>query len=75
VRDIMTASVYTIPADAPIAEIARTMVDGHVHRLLVAEGDKLVGIVSTLDLLRAIASAADPIGKEAGSPSRSAPRR
>jgi CBS domain-containing protein len=55
VRDIMTARVYTVPADAPIAEVARTMVDGHVHRLLVAERDKLVGIVSTLDLLRAIA--------------------
>jgi len=31
------------------------MVDGHVHRLLVVEGDQPVGIVSTLDLLRSIA--------------------
>jgi CBS domain-containing protein len=56
VRDIMTTRVYTVPADAPIAEVARTMVEGHVHRLLVSERDKLVGIVSTLDVLRAIAS-------------------
>jgi CBS domain-containing protein len=75
VRDIMTTRVYTIPADAPIAEVARTMVEGHVHRLLVAERDKLVGIVSTLDLLRAIASPASAIGKEAGRPSRPAPRQ
>jgi len=55
VRDIMTPSVYTVTADAPVTEVARTMVNGHVHRLLVGDGDKLVGIVSTLDLLRSIA--------------------
>ena len=55
VSDIMTARVYTVAADVPIAEVARTMVDGHVHRLLVVEGDQPVGIVSTLDLLRSIA--------------------
>ena len=56
VSDIMTVRVYTIAADAPVTEIASTMVDGHVHRLLVAERDKLVGIVSTLDVLRSVAN-------------------
>jgi CBS domain-containing protein len=56
VSDIMTTRVYTVPGDAPIAEVARTMVEGHVHRLLVSERDELVGIVSTLDLLRSVAS-------------------
>jgi CBS domain-containing protein len=56
VRDIMTPRVYTVAADAPLAEVARTLVSGHVHRLLVAERDRLVGIVSTVDLLRSMAS-------------------
>ena len=56
VRDIMTPRVYTVTADAGVAEVARTLLQGHVHRLLVAERDRLVGIVSTIDLLRSIAS-------------------
>ena len=55
VSDIMTPRVYTVKGDAPISEVARTMVDGHVHRLLVEEGGEPVGIVSTLDLLRLLA--------------------
>jgi CBS domain-containing protein len=66
VRDIMTARVYTVTADASIAEVARTMVDGHVHRLLVAESDKLVGIVSTLDLMRSLASLATATERVSG---------
>jgi CBS domain-containing protein len=54
VSDIMTPRVYSVAADAPIAEVARLMVEARVHRLLVAEGGDLVGIVSTLDLLHAL---------------------
>jgi CBS domain-containing protein len=71
VRDIMTRRVLTVPADAPIAEVARTMVEGHFHRLLVADREKLVGIVSTLDVLRSIA---DPGALTPGANSRPARR-
>jgi CBS domain-containing protein len=54
VSDIMTPRVYSVAADAPIAEVARLMVEARVHRLLVSEGKTLVGIVSTLDLLHAL---------------------
>jgi CBS domain-containing protein len=57
VRDIMTAAVYSVSADSPLPQVARTMVEGHLHRLLVTEGDELVGIVSSLDLLQVIADA------------------
>jgi CBS domain-containing protein len=60
VGDIMTPRVYTVAADAPIAEVARTMVEGHVHRMLVADGGQLVGLVSTFDILRSVASHAPP---------------
>jgi predicted transcriptional regulator len=52
VRDIMTPTVYTIPEDTPISQIARTMVSGRVHRLLVTRENKVVGIVTTLDMLK-----------------------
>jgi CBS domain-containing protein len=71
VRDIMTRRVLTVPADAPIAEVARIMVEAHLHRLLVADRDKLVGIVSTLDVLRSIA---DPGACRPAPSSRSAAR-
>jgi CBS domain-containing protein len=52
VRDIMTARVHTVAADAPLAEVAQTLLQRQIHRLLVAERDQLVGIVTTVDLLR-----------------------
>lgn len=55
VSDIMTPIVYTVASDAAIPELARTMIEAHVHRLLVTEDEDLVGIVSTMDLLRLLA--------------------
>jgi CBS domain-containing protein len=34
--------------------MADTMVGGSVHRLIVTDGDRVVGIVTTLDLLRGL---------------------
>jgi CBS domain-containing protein len=52
VRDIMTPTVYTIPEDTPVAKIAQTMVAGRIHRLLVTRGRRVVGIVTSLDLVK-----------------------
>jgi CBS domain-containing protein len=52
VRDIMTPSVYTIDAGARVSKVAQAMISGHVHRLVVTQKDKPVGIVSTMDLLK-----------------------
>lgn len=54
VRDIMTPLLYQVPEDMPIRDIADTMIGGRIHRLIVVRGSKVVGIVSTLDLLKAI---------------------
>lgn len=54
VSDVMTPMVFTIPADAPLNRIAEDMSKGRVHRLVVVENDKVVGIVSALDLLKVI---------------------
>ena len=51
VADIMTPQVYSVDVDATVSEIARTLLDDHLHRLLVVDGEELVGIVSASDLL------------------------
>jgi CBS domain-containing protein len=52
VRDIMTPTVYTVPEDTPVSQLARTMVAGRIHRLLVTGNGRVVGIVTSLDLVR-----------------------
>lgn len=56
VRDIMSTSVDGISADASVAECARRMLDAHHHRLLVTQGDKLLGIITATDMLEVIAT-------------------
>jgi CBS domain-containing protein len=56
VRDIMTRHPYTIGPDEDVREAARQMLYAEVHRLCVAEGDKVVGIISTTDIVRAVAT-------------------
>lgn len=54
VRDIMTPMIFSVSGDAGLDEMADTMIGGRVHRLLVTEGDEVVGIVTTLDMLKAL---------------------
>lgn len=49
----MTCEIVAISPDATIPEVARTMLDHHVHRLLVVEAHVLRGVITTFDLLRA----------------------
>ncbi len=58
VADIMTADVVSVPADAGIREISRTMTQKKVHRVLVErEGQPgtYVGIVGTFEILDMLA--------------------
>lgn len=55
VRDAMSERVLAVPPDAPLREVARRMADERVHRLLVLEDGALRGLVSSLDLARAVA--------------------
>jgi CBS domain-containing protein len=56
VSDIMTPTFFTVPDDTPLPKIARTMVAGRIHRLLVTRLGHVVGIVTTLDVLREFAN-------------------
>jgi CBS domain-containing protein len=61
VRDIMTPTVYTIPDDTPVTEIARTMIAGRIHRLFVTRDWHIVGIVTPLDLLKVLVDEEAPV--------------
>jgi CBS domain-containing protein len=54
VEDIMTPTVVTVGPDAPLSEVARLMVDARLHRVFVAERERLLGIVTPFDLLRVL---------------------
>ena len=51
--DIMTRELVAVAPNAPISEVAQTMRDQHVHRVLVIEDGELLGVLTTFDLLRA----------------------
>jgi acetoin utilization protein AcuB len=52
IGEIMTRDVETTTSDMPIEEAARQLFQQHIGCLPVLEGDKIVGIITTLDLLR-----------------------
>jgi predicted transcriptional regulator len=54
VRNIMTPMIFKVDENTSLPEVADTMIGGRVHRLLVTRGGKVVGIVTTLDLLKVI---------------------
>jgi CBS domain-containing protein len=53
VEEIMTPGVFAVRADAPLPAVVEQLVNLRVHRLFVTDaGGTLVGVISTLDLLR-----------------------
>lgn len=58
VEDAMSSPVFTIGPDASIQDAAARLLDHRVGCLPVLEEGRLVGIVTTSDLLRAVAHSA-----------------
>lgn len=56
VSDVMTREVITAGEDTPIAELAKLMTEGRIKRLPILREGAVVGIVSRIDLLRALIS-------------------
>ena len=52
VHSIASPTVITVQPDTSIEEAGQKMLDEHVHHLVVTEGDKIVGIVSTFDFVK-----------------------
>jgi hypothetical protein len=66
VEDVMTKMVYAVRADDPVLDAIRLMTDEQIHRALVVNADgTIAGIVSPMDVLRALRRVADPDGSRA----------
>jgi CBS domain-containing protein len=58
VRSLMSRDVVTVPASSPIGELARLMLDAHIHRLFVVDSERRpVGVVTSTDIIGAVAGA------------------
>ena len=56
--DVMTAQVHTVRREASLVEVAERMVALQVHRILVTDQGRHIGLVSTFDVLRGLVTAA-----------------
>lgn len=54
VSDIMTEKVYTIPAYEEVSVAARMMRNHRIHHLIVTQEQKVVGVISSFDLLKLV---------------------
>src|SRR5262249_44023192 len=61
VRWYMSDSPITVKSCTPIGVLARTMLDAHIHRVVVVDPERRpVGVVSVTDVVAAVAWAAKP---------------
>jgi len=58
VEDIMTKNVQSIDADEDITEASELMDDKHIKRLPVVENGKVVGMLTSTDIVKAMAKLA-----------------
>lgn len=54
VSQVMTPAIHSADEKTGVKELARMMLRHHIHRVVITRGGRLSGIVSSLDLLKAI---------------------
>jgi predicted transcriptional regulator len=60
VEDVMSKHVFAVDKEAAVPEVARAMIRHSVHRLLVEHRGRYIGLVSSTDILRAVAALDQP---------------
>jgi CBS domain-containing protein len=81
VSDVMTPVVHAVSARTPVDRVAQLMTRKHIHRVIVTQGKKVAGIISAVDLLKAMfvarpaSRAAAPAHPAAGARKRALSRR
>jgi signal-transduction protein with cAMP-binding, CBS, and nucleotidyltransferase domain len=56
VSDVMTPVVHSVELSTPVEDVARVMRRKHIHRVIVADKGKVMGIISALDLLAVLST-------------------
>ena len=54
VAEVMSRPICWVPPELPVRDAAAYMTNAGVHRVLVLDGDRLVGVLSTVDIVRAV---------------------
>ncbi len=54
VADAMSRWVVSVAPETSVVTAARLMTSSRIHRVVVLDGDRLCGVLSTLDLVRAV---------------------
>ncbi|WP_196279369.1 CBS domain-containing protein [Catellatospora vulcania] len=60
IRDVMTGRPVCVEAGTTLTEAARLMRDHGIGDVLITEGERLIGIVTSGDVVRVIAAERDP---------------
>lgn len=68
---VMSTDVHTVSPHTSVVDAAREMLTQRIHHLVVTERDRVVGVVSSYDLLRELAGEVEA-GAAAGRPSHAA---
>jgi CBS domain-containing protein len=55
VADVMTAHVITVPPTESAILVAKLMIEKHINRIPIVDNDKVVGIVTRGDIIKAVA--------------------
>jgi CBS domain-containing protein len=55
VGDLMTPVTFSVGPEMPVPELCQFLVRGRIHRALVVDEDQLLGIVTSQDVLKAVA--------------------
>lgn len=60
VEEAMTAEPYTVDRDTPLRDVAAVMSEKRIGTAVVMKGDRLDGVLTTTDALRALAELLAP---------------
>lgn len=56
ILDWMTPMIMTVKSDDDLAKVTKTLTDNHIHRVFVQEDQKLVGVISSMDITSTMAT-------------------
>ena len=54
VEEAMVRDVFTVAPDAPVGEVIETMIDRKLGSTIVCEGERVLGVFTTIDALHAL---------------------
>ena len=66
IRNYMTVQPVSVAPTTPLGDVAQMMIDAHIHRVLVVEDNRPCGILTSTDVLAAVAQAARKEARPAG---------